>query len=167
MGRCRPPFHETIKDVFAKLDERTFSEFYEGRFTWHWYPIITSGFISYYVHGDLPKTLPEDVLLQAIGYAASICGREDGKRFISGLGLLSLLCSNIENPLENPFLTKNFLQIRESTVRNAIDPNIPFWFSKIALYQLHTGVAPDRYDGNLDLAGLNAPDKGWCGYGMT
>ncbi len=41
-----PPFHEEINDVAANLDERIFSEFYEGRLAWHWYPIITNGFSS-------------------------------------------------------------------------------------------------------------------------
>ena len=41
--------------------------------------------------------------------------------------------------------------------------NIGYWFSKIALYQLGSGAAPQ----GSDLAGLNAPDKGWHGYGMS
>ena len=162
-----PPFHEEIKDVAANLDERTFSEFYENRLAWHWYPIITSGFSSFPVHGDLSSKLTHSVRLQAIGYAASICAREDGKRFISGLGLLSLLCRAVEKPQAVPRLTRHFMQIREGVTRNNIDDNIPYWFSMIARYQCDTGVVPDGYDGTFDLAGLNAPDKGWHGYGMS
>jgi len=162
-----PPFHETIEEFAANLDERSFSEFYEGRFSWHWYPIITSRFTSFPVHGDLQESLSETARLQAIGFAASICGREDGKRFISGLGLLSLLCCAVEEPRSVPSLTINFMRIRESTTRNSIDRNIPHWFNNIALYQLKTGVVPDGYGGTFDTAGLSAPYKGWHGYGMS
>jgi hypothetical protein len=61
----------------------------------------------------------------------------------------------------------HFMQIREGVTRNAIDPNIPFWFSKVALYQLNTSTIPKGYDGSFDRAGLNAPDKGWRGYGLS
>lgn len=162
-----PPFHEQIKEVAATLNERTLADFYEGRFAWHWYPIITSGFSSFPVHGDLPEALTESGRIEAIDYAAEICAREDRKRFISSLGLLSLLCRSVEKPKAVQALTKNFMRIRESVTRNAIDPNIPFWFSKIALYQITTGIVPDGYEGNFDRAGLNAPDKGWRGYGTS
>ncbi|MEW6078484.1 MAG: hypothetical protein AB1724_11775 [Thermodesulfobacteriota bacterium] len=159
-----PAFHTQIKDFAANLTKDTFSEFYEKRFEWHWYPII-SGFSSGPVHGDLPGELTDERLLEAIGYTASICAREDQKRFISALGLLSLLCRNCEKPEEVPSLTKHFMQIRESVTRNAIDPNIPYWFSKVVLFQLSTGVVPDGYSGSFDRDGLDAPDKGWQGYG--
>lgn len=162
-----PPFHDNIKDFAAKLDESNFEKFFEGRYTWHWYPIITSGLSSFPVHGDLPEHLNQDQLLRAIGYAATICSREDGRRFISALGFLSLLCRAVDPPQRVSALSKHFMQIRESVTRNAIDPNIPFWFSKIALYQLNTATVPDGYADSFDRAGLNAPDKGWRGYGMT
>jgi hypothetical protein len=162
-----PAFHTQIKEFAANLTKDTFSEFYEKRFEWHWYPIITSGFSSGPVHCDLTDELTDKQLLETIGYAASICAREDLKRFISALGLLSLLCRNCEKPEEVPSLTKHFMQIRESVTRNAIDPNIPYWFSKVVLFQLSTGVIPDGYSGSFDRDGLNAPDKGWRGYGDT
>jgi len=83
------------------------------------------------------------------------------------LGLLSLLCRSVEKPQAVPALTNHFMRIRESVTRNAIDPNVHYWFSKIALYQLETGAIPEGYDGAFDRAGLNAPDKGWRGYGMS
>jgi hypothetical protein len=49
------------------------------------------------------------------------------------------------------------MAIRELVTRNAIDVNISFWFSKVALYQINTGVVPDGYGGTFDRAGLNAP----------
>jgi len=162
-----PPFHEEIKKFASSMTEETFFDFFEKRFAWHWYPIITSRLSSFPVHGDLPEELTEVQRLQAIGYAASICAREDRRRFISALGLLSLLCRAVETPQEVPTLTKNFIRIREAVTRNAIDPNIPYWFSKIALYQLSSGAVPDDYSGSFDRAGLNAPDKGWRGYGTS
>jgi len=162
-----PAFHEQIKDFAANLTERTLTDFYEKRFAWHWYPTITSGFSSFPVHGDLPGELNDAQRLEAIGYAASICSREDRKRFISALGLLSLLCRACEEPEEVASLTKHFMRIRAGATQNAIDPNIPFWFSKVALFQLSTGVAPDGYTGSFDRAGLNAPEKGWRGYGTS
>ena len=59
------------------------------------------------------------------------------------------------------------MRIRESVTRNAIDSNILFWFSKIAHYQFSTGIVPDGYEGSFECAGLNAPDKGWWGYGTS
>lgn len=162
-----PPFHEQIKQFAASMTESTLSAFYEKRFAWHWYPIITSGFSSFPVHGDLSGELTEGQRVEAIGYAASICANEDRKRFISALGLLSLLCRACEKPQASPLLTKHFMRIRAGVTRNAIDPNIPYWFSKVALYQLSTGVTPDGYTGSFDRAGLNAPDKGWRGHGTS
>jgi hypothetical protein len=162
-----PPHHENIKDFAANLDESSFEHFINGRYAWHWYPIITSGFSSFPVHGDLPEHLNQDQLLRATGYTATICSREDGRRFISALGLLALLCRAVDSPQGVPALTQNFMFIRESATRNSIDPNILFWFSNAALYQLNTSVVPDGYDGSFDRAGLNAPDKGWRGYGMS
>jgi hypothetical protein len=162
-----PPFHNEIKAFACSLTEATFSDFYEKRFEWHWYPIITSGFSSFPVHGGLPEELNDVHRLQSIGYAASICVREDSRRFISALGLLALLCRAVETPQEVPALTKHFMRIRDGVTRNAIDPNIPYWFSKIALFQLSSGVVPDGYRGAFDRTGLNAPDKGWRGYGTS
>lgn len=162
-----PSFHDNIEDFAAALDEQTFENFFEGRYSWHWYPIITSGLSSFPVHGDLHEHLNQDQVLRAIGYAANICAREDGRRFISALGLLSLLCRAVDAPQEVPTLTMHFMQIREGVTRNAIDPNIPFWFSKVALYQLNTSAIPKGYIGSFDRAGLNAPDKGWRGYGQS
>ena len=48
------------------------------------------------------------------------------------------------------------MAIRELVTRNAIDPNIRFWFSKIALYQMNRGVVPNGYEGTFDHAGLYA-----------
>jgi hypothetical protein len=152
-----PPFHQNIKTLASELDEQKFEQFFEGRFNWHWYPIVTNGMSSFPAHGDLPGELTEDALLRAIGYAATICAREDGKRFISGLGLLSLLCRSLDKPKNSLPLTKNFMKIRSNVCKNDIDPNIHYWFSKIALYQLNTGIIPDGYEGIFDRAGLNAP----------
>lgn len=157
-----PPFYNDIKTFAVNLNEQSFTEFFEKRFAWHWYPIMTSGFSSCPVHGDLTEELTDKGRCLAIGYAAPICAREDGKRFISGLGLLSLLCRSVEKPQVVPALTTHFMHIREVVTRNAIDANIPYWFSKIAFYQLQTGVTPEGYQGTFDLAGLNAPDKKPC-----
>ena len=157
-----PPFHEDIKTFAAELDQQKFEQFFEGRFNWHWYPIVTMGTSSFTSHGDLPGKLSEDGLLRAIGYAATICAREDGNRFISGLGLLSLLCRSLDEPKEVPLLTENFMTIRTNVTKNDIDPNIHYWFSKVALYQLRTGIVPEGYQGVFDRAGLNAPENENC-----
>ena len=154
----RPPFHDEIKAFAASMNEASFAEFYEGRFKWHWYPIITRGVSSFPTHGDLPEELSESELLEAIGYAANICSKEDGKRFISALGLLSLLCRSVDSPEAVPSLTTHFMAIRQRVTENAIDANIHYWFSMVALYQLSSGVAPDGYEGSFDHAGLNAPE---------
>ncbi len=75
----------------------------------------------------------------------------------SGLGLLSLLCRSVDKPQAVSELTLHFMAIRKHVTRNAIDPNIHYWFSKVALYQITTGVVPHGYDGPFDRAGLNAP----------
>jgi hypothetical protein len=168
--RGRPLFHDNIKEFAATLDEASFSRFFEARYAWHWYPIITSGFSSGAVHGDLPERLRPEQRLEAIGYAAAICAREDGHRFISALGLLYLLCQAVcrrGNPVAVPELIRHFMSIREATTRNAIDPNIHHWFGVIAHYQFKTGVVPDGYVGAFGRAGLNAVQKGWYGYGMS
>lgn len=105
------PFYQEIKTLASELDEEKFEQFFEGRFNWHWYPIVSSGMSSFPTHGDLPGELTEDGLLRAIGYASTICAREEGKRFISGLGLLSLLCRSLDEPKSEPTLTKNFMKI--------------------------------------------------------
>jgi len=154
-----PPFHEEIKTLAANLSEETFAEFFEGRYKWHWYPIVASGFSSFPAHGDLPEELTVSALLESIGYAAALCAREDSKRFISGLGLLSLLCRSLDKPQDVPELSRHFMAIRERVTRNAIDSNIHYWFSKVALYQLDTGVIPEGYNGAFNREGLNAPEK--------
>lgn len=154
-----PPFHNEIKTFAANLNKTSFSEFYDGRFNWHWYPIVTSGFSSFPTHGDLLGKLTNSAVISAIGYAEDICSREDGKRFISVLGLLSLLCRSVDSPKTVPKLTNHFMAIRERVTANAIDPNIHYWFSKVAFYQLNTGAVPNGYEGSFDRAGLNAPKK--------
>jgi hypothetical protein len=153
------PFYQEIKTLASELDEEKLEQFFEGRFNWHWYPIVTSGMSSFPTHGDLPGELTEDGLLRAIGYASAICAREEGKRFVSALGLLSLLCRSLDEPKSESTLTKNFMKIRSNVTKNDIDPNIHYWFSKIALYQLRTGVVPEGYQGSFDRAGLNAPEN--------
>jgi hypothetical protein len=155
--RGEPPFHDNICDFAATIDKHSFLEFFEGRFAWHWYPIISSGLSTFPTHGDLPDNLNEDKRLLAVGYAASICAQEEGKRFISGLGLLFLLCGSVKTPKPVPELSCNFMAIRERVTRNAIDPNIHFWFSKIVLYQINTSVVPEGYNGSFDRKGMNAP----------
>lgn len=161
------PIHDKVKDFEDTLDEHTFESLFEACYLWHWYPIISSFISTFPVHSDIYERLSQDQLLRAIGYAASICAREDGRRFISALGLLSLLCRAVDSPQQVPALNRHFMQIREGVTRNAIDPNIPFWFSKVALYQLNTATIPNGYHGSFDRAGLNAPDKGWRGYGLS
>jgi len=58
-----------------------------------------------------------------------------------------------------PLLTENFMTIRTNVTKNDIDPNIHYWFSKVALYQLRTGIVPEGYQGVFDRAGLNAPEN--------
>lgn len=162
-----PAFHKQISRFAATMTEKTFSEFYEKRFAWHWYPIITNGLSTFPTHGNLFNELTESQKLEAIGFAASICAREDRKRFISALGLLSFLCRSCKKYQEVISLTTHFVRIREATTLNAIDPNIPYWFSKVASFQLSTGVVPEGYNGTFDRTGLNAPKKGWSGYGSS
>ena len=155
--REKPPFYDCIRDFATTLDAQSFTNFFNARFKWHWYPVGTVRLCSFPTNGDLVKALNEKQTLAAIGYAASMCAQENGKRFISALGLLSLLCQSIKQEQPVPALTQSFMAIRELVTRNAIDVNISFWFSKVALYQINTGVVPDGYGGTFDRAGLNAP----------
>ena len=155
--REKPPFYDCIRDFATTLDAQSFTNFFNARFKWHWYPVGTVRLSSFPTNGDLVEALNEKQTLAAIGYAASMCAQENGKRFISALGLLSLLCQSIKQEQPVPALTQSFMAIRELVTRNAIDVNISFWFSKVALYQINTGVVPDGYGGTFDRAGLNAP----------
>lgn len=154
-----PPFHDAIEEFARDPSREQFRQFFEGRYLWHWYPIISSGFYSFAAHGDLLAELSEEKRHQCIGFAAEICAEEDGKRFISALGLLTFLCGGCSAPVEVEPLTKHFLNIREKVTANAIDENIHYWFSKIVLFQIATGVTPMGYRGSFDRAGLNAPEK--------
>jgi hypothetical protein len=151
------PFHGEIEAFAKSIDEESLNAFYEGRLRWHWYPILSSGFNSFSVHQDLTPCLKGEKLRDAIGWAAKIASREEGQRFIAALGLLAFLCMEEKESLEVPLLTKHFMAIRERVTRNAIDPNIHYWFSWIALQQLNTGKMPEGYTGDFDRAGLNAP----------
>jgi hypothetical protein len=151
------PLNEGIERFAAAIDRAGLRQFYEERCRWHWYPIVSAGFSSFPTHGDLVGELSERQLLDCIGYAADICREEDGERFISALGLLSLLCRHCDQPQEVPLLTRHFMEIRKRVSANAIDANIHFWFSKVALFQIATGAIPDGYTGTFDRAGLNAP----------
>jgi len=153
------PFLDGLEDFSRNLTEQSLNEFFEGRFRWHWYPILSAGFNSFSIHSDLTTLLHGEKLHEAIGWAALIASREDGRRFIAALALLSFLCRQEPTPKEVPSLTEHFMEIRERVTRNAIDPNISFWFSKIALYQLNSGAMPHGYNGDFDRGGLNAPVK--------
>jgi hypothetical protein len=154
-----PPFHDDIKKFAREIDRNRFRRFFEDRYHWHWYPIISSGFSSFPTHGDLHGELSEEKRHECIGFAAEICSEEDGKRFISALGLLTLLCRSCDAPSEVESLTKYFMRIRDKVTANAIDPNIHYWFSKIVLFQIATGVSPLGYVETFDRAGLNAPKE--------
>jgi hypothetical protein len=153
------PFHSDLKSFVEALEESSFNEFFDARFAWHWYPIVTRGFSSFPAHGDLPGELDKPRLLNAIGWSAAICAREEGKRFVSALGLLSLLCRSLDRPEPVAALSRHFMSIRERVTRNAIDRNIHYWFSRVAFYQWRTGEVPDGYGGTFDRAGLNAPES--------
>ena len=155
----RPPFSDVIEEYVRKLDEKSFNAFFEARFLWHWYPILTYGFNSWPVNRDLVCLLKGDKLRDAIGWSSTLATREDGQRFISALGLLSFLCREEKSPKEVPLLTKHFMTIRNLATSNQVDLNIGFWFSKIALFQLNTGVIPTGYEGTFDRAGLNIPSE--------
>lgn len=152
------PLNEKIAEFAKTIDRDGLRSFFEERFRWHWYPVVSAGFNSFATHGDLNGEINEEKRLECIGYAAEICAEEDGKRFVSALGLLSLLCRGCEAPKDVPALTQHFMEIRKRVTANSIDPNIPFWFSKVALFQLGTRVVPDGYVGTFDRTGLNAPD---------
>lgn len=137
-----PPFHKEIKQFAKTINREGFRQFFEARYLWHWYPIISSGFSSFPTHGDLNEELTEEQRYQFIGYAAEICAAEDGKRFISAFGLLTLLCRSCDAPREVPALTECFMQICRLARTNAIDPNILYWLSKIVAFQVATGVMP-------------------------
>ena len=153
------PLAEGIENFAAAIDRSALRQFYEERYRWHWYPIVSAGFSSFPTHGDLVGELSEWQIHDCIGYAAEICREEDGKRFVSALGLLSLLCRSSEQPKEVPQLSERFMKIRESVTANKIDANIPYWFSKVALFQIATGAVPSGYTGSFDRAGLNALKK--------
>jgi hypothetical protein len=151
------PLNEGIEKFAATIDRVGFRQFYEERCRWHWYPIVSAGFSSFPTHGDLVGELSEQQIHECIGYAAEICWEEDGKRFVSALGLLSLLCRSSEQPKEVQQLSEHFMKIRERVTANEIDSNIPYWFSKVALFQIATGAVPRGYRGSFDRAGMNAP----------
>lgn len=153
----KPPFHDEIKDFAKNIDRERFRQFFEGRCRWHWYPLISERFLTFPTHGDLHGELSVEQRHECIGYAAEICSEEDGKRFISALGLLTLLCRACDTPVEVDQLTKHFMEIRGKVSSNAIDPNIRYWFSKVVSFQMATGVTPTGYIGDFDRAGLNAP----------
>jgi len=156
------PHSEDIEEFAKNLDESSLISFYEGRYKWFPYPILSRGFNSFPVHGDLTTRLQGKKLNDAIGWAATIASNEEGDRFISALGLLCFLCREEKIPKEVPLLTKHFMAIRERISRNADntdDPNISYWFSKVALFQLNTGIIPEGFSGSFDRAGLNAPGK--------
>ena len=155
----RPPFSDIIEEYAGNLDEKSFDAFYEARFLWHWYPILSYRFNSWPVNRDLICLLKGDKLRDAIGWSSTLASREDGQRFICALGLLSFLCREEKCPKEVPLLTKHFMTIRDIATSNQVDPNIGFWFSKIALFQLNTGVNPTGYEGTFDRAGLNIPSE--------
>ena len=154
-----PAFHDEIADFARQIDRTRLREFFEHRFRWHWYPIVSSGMASFPVHGDLAMELSRSQSRECIGFAAEICAEEDGQRFISALGLLSLLCRGCDPPAVVDLLTRNFMPIRSKVPSNAIDPNIPYWFGRVAAYQLATGAVPIGFDGTFDLRGLNPPGK--------
>lgn len=153
------PLAEGVEKFAATIDRAGLRHFFEERFHWHWYPIVSAGFSSFPTHGDLVGELSEQQIHECIGYAAEICWEEDGKRFVSALGLLSLLCRSCHQPKEVPQLSEHFMRIRQRVTANEIDSNIPYWFSKVALFQIATGAVPHGYTGTFDRAGLNAPEK--------
>jgi len=140
-----PLFHKEIKDFAKTINREGFRQFFEDRYRWHWYPIISSGFSSFSTHGDLNEELTEEQRYQCIGYAAEICAAEDGKRFISAFGLLTLLCRSCDEPREVPALTEFIMQICKRARTNTIDPNIPYWLGKIVVFQVATGVKPKGF----------------------
>lgn len=142
-----PPFLDEMDSFAERLDAERLEAFFEGRCEWHWYPILTLGFSSGSVHHDLIDVLGQDQLLEAIGYAAPICAREDGERFVSALGLLMMLCRAVETPAPVDSLTAGFMAIREAATRNAIDSNIRYWFDQVASFQKKGGVDPLGFDG--------------------
>lgn len=153
----KPLFHDGIECFAKALTRETFQEFFEARYKWHWYPIWTRRMSTFSVHEDLPQYLRATQVLDGIGYASEICAREDGRRFISGLGLLALLCRWVEHPSAVTGLSDNFMAVRSGVTQNAIDPNIEYWFSKVASYQFKSGIVPKDYTGSFDVQGLCAP----------
>lgn len=143
-----PPFVDEMSEFARGLDAERLEAFFEARHEWHWYPILTLGFTSGSVHHDLIDELDREGLLRAIGYAAPICAREDGKRFVSALGLLMMLCRAVEDPAPVEELTAHFMAIRGAAERNAIDSNIRHWFGMVAIFQRDSGAEPAGFDGS-------------------
>jgi hypothetical protein len=155
----KAPFHDEIAEFAEGVDREGFREFFEERYRWHWYPIITHRFSSFPCHADLNGVLTEDGRHRCIGYCAEICAEEEGKRFVSAIGSLAMLCTSCKTPTEAPALTEHFMQIRKTAGEFPDDPNVSFWFSKVVVFQIATKAVPKGYTGSFDRPGMNAPEK--------
>ncbi len=141
------PFHAEIESFAAQLDGPRLEEFFEARCAWHWYPVITDGFASGSLYCDIVDALSQEQLPAAIGYAAVICAREDGQRFVSALGLLTELTKVVEQPVPVAELAEHWRAIRDAAERNAIDSNVEYWFNLVSWFQKEGGVEPVGFDG--------------------
>ena len=155
----KAPFHDEIAEFAEGVDREKFREFFEARFRWHWYPIITYRVSSFPCYADLNGVLAEDVRHRCIGYCAEICAEEEDKRFVSAMGALAMLCTSCRAAKEAPELTGHFMQIRKKAGEFPDDPNVSFWFSQVVVFQIATGVVPQGYTGSFDRPGMNAPEK--------
>jgi len=151
----QPPLHNGIESIGRSLTKDSFLSLFEARLSWHWYPIVSAGLASFPTFEDLLAVLDDSLRLKAIGWSAQLAATADGERFVSALGLLSLLCRTATNRQPVEELTEHLLEIRSKVSLNAIDKNVPYWFSRIAAYQLATGVLPSGYTGAFTVDALN------------
>ncbi len=135
----------------------TFFEFFEARLDQHWYPVVSDGLSAILTFADLPPKLDDTGRRFAIGWTAEIAATAEQERFVAALGLLALLARSAPKTEEVPELSRTFVAIRDRIAPNAIDANVPYWFSRIAAYQIGTGIVPPGHEGELTAHLLNPP----------
>jgi uncharacterized protein (DUF1810 family) len=140
----------------------TFLAFFEARLDQHWYPVVSDGLSATLTFADLPPKLDDTEYRLAIGWTAEIAATAEHERFVAALGLLALLARIAPRTEEVAELSRAFVAIRDRVAPNAIDANVPYWFSRVAAYQIGTGIVPPGHAGELTAQSLNpATDTGF------
>jgi hypothetical protein len=60
-----PPFHDDIKEFAREIDRNRFRQFFEDRYHWHWYPIISSGFSSFPLECNVSKIILQTLVVKS------------------------------------------------------------------------------------------------------